>query len=198
MSQKVIALLLCVMCFQAVKAQSPEAVYNSYTNFNLAKLQGQYEQALGMGKKILPNAEKLSAKTRTMFYYAIGNLYENFNHPSEALACYEKVAVAEPNYFVAQRALGYLYLKQANELGVKLNASKKDINENKRLTLLYTSTVKKALPYLEKAQACDPEDRTLSLIKMLHKNIKDEQGLNTLDARLQAQSKNCLDILTDK
>jgi hypothetical protein len=71
-----------------------------------------------------------------------------------------------PNYYVVQRALGYQYLKQVNTLSDQVNAAQSDAGENKRLTVLYTAAAKKTLPYLEKAQACDPNDETLTLIKL--------------------------------
>jgi hypothetical protein len=49
---------------------------------------------------------------------------------------------------------------------------------------LISDKIKKALPHLEKAQACDPDDQTLNLIKLLYRNIKDQHGIDTLPARL--------------
>jgi hypothetical protein len=99
---------------------------------------------------------------------------------------------------VVQRALGYMYMKQADDIANKLNAAKTDAAENKRLTDLYATAVKKVLPHLEKAQACDPDNDTLSLIKTLYKNIKDDKGLSTLNSRLATLAKNCVDLLSDK
>lgn len=67
-----------------------------------------------------------------------------------------------------------------------------------QLTSAYNINVKKALPHLEKAQACDPSDDTLAIIKSLYKSINDTDGLSTLDSRLKQLSKNCIDILTDR
>jgi len=194
------ALLILSISFSAVAAhaQTADEVYNQYLDFNLYRLQGEADKALTLGQDIIPNADKLKVNVRNNFYYSIGNLFENDGQSVKAIEYYEKVAAAVPNYYVVQRALGYQYLKQVDDLRAKINAAQSDINENKRLTMLYVAAVKKALPYLEKAQACDPNDDTLALIKTLYKNIKDQQALTNLNTRLQGLSKNCIDLLDDK
>jgi tetratricopeptide (TPR) repeat protein len=194
------AILLLVIAFMATttKAQTADEVYNSYLDFNLARLEGRTENALELGEQLMPNADKLTDKARVSFYYSLGNLYENDSQSVKALPLYEKVAAAVPDYYVVQRALGYMYMKQADGIATKLNAAKTNAAENKRLTDLYTIAVKKVLPHLEKAQACDPDNNTLSLIKTLYKNIKDDKGLSTLNSRLAILAKNCVDLLSDK
>jgi tetratricopeptide (TPR) repeat protein len=193
MLKKAILLLVIAFIATTTKAQTAEEVYNSYLDFNLARLEGRTENALELGEQLMPNADKLTDKARISFYYSLGNLYENDSQSAKALPLYEKVAAAVPDYYVVQRALGYMYLKQAEDIATKLNAAK-----NKRLTDLYTTAVKKVLPHLEKAQACDPDNDTLSLIKTLYKNIKDDKGLSTLNSRLATLAKNCVDLLSDK
>jgi tetratricopeptide (TPR) repeat protein len=194
------AILLLVIAFAATttKAQTADEVYNSYLDFNLARLEGRTENALDLGEQLMPNADKLTDKAKISFYYSLGNLYENDSQSVKALPLYEKVAAAVPDYYVVQRALGYMYMKQADDIATKLNAAKTNAAENKRLTDLYTTAVKKVLPHLEKAQACDPDNDTLSLIKTLYKNIKDDKGLSTLNSRLASLAKNCVDLLSDK
>jgi tetratricopeptide (TPR) repeat protein len=198
MLKKVILLLVIAFAATTTKAQTAEEVYNSYLDFNLARLEGRTENALELGEQLMPNADKLTDKARISFYYSLGNLYENDSQSVKALPLYEKVAAAVPDYYVVQRALCFMYMKQADDIATKLNAAKTDAIENKRLTDLYVTTVKKVLPHLEKAQACDPDNDTLSLIKTLYKNIKDDKGLSTLNSRLATLSKNCVDLLSDK
>lgn len=198
MLKKALLILFISFSAMAVYAQTADEVYNQYLDFNLARLQGETDKALTLGQDIIPNADKLKGNVRNNFYYSLGNLFENDGQSVKAIEYYEKVAAAVPNYYVVQRALGYQYLKQVDDLSTKINAAKSDINENKRLTTLYIAAVKKTLPYLEKAQACDPNDDTLALIKTLYKNIKDTQGLATLNTRLSTLSKNCIDLLDDK
>ena len=61
----------------------------------------------------------------------------------------------------------------------------------------YKKEVLRALPHLEKGQACDPNDDDLDMIRTLYQNIHDDQGLKSLNDRLAALSKNCIDILSD-
>ncbi|MBB5395935.1 lipopolysaccharide assembly protein LapB [Mucilaginibacter sp. AK015] len=194
------SLIILSIAFAAFtsRAQTADDVYNQYLDFNLARLQGETDKALTLGQDLIPNLDKLKANARINFYYAIGNLFENDGQSVKAQEYYEKVAAAVPDYYVVQRALGYLYMKDVTALGDKLNANRFNKDEAKRLTSLYTAAVKKALPCLEKAQACDPNDDTLSLIKSLYKNINDAQGAATLNGRLKALSKNCIDLLDDK
>lgn len=198
MLKKVILLLVIAFAATTTKAQTAEEVYNSYLDFNLARLEGRTENALELGERLMPNADKLTDKARISFYYSLGNLYENDSQSVKALPLYEKVAAAAPDYYVVQRALGYMYMKQADDIATKLNAAKTNAAENKRLTDIYITAIKKVLPHLEKAQACDPDNDTLSLIKTLYKNIKDDKGLSTLNSRLATLSKNCVDLLSDK
>jgi hypothetical protein len=201
MSKKILLLLLPFLINLVAHAQSSTAdsVYNKYLDFNLARFQGEdKEKIIALGESLLPYADKLPEKTRINFYFAVGKMYEDNDEDNKALPYYEKVAAAVPDYYVVHRALGYLYLAKVKDIGEKLNASSNNQALNQQLTAAYSAAVAKALPHLEKAQACDPSDETLSIIKMLYKNIKDVNGLNSLDNRLKDLSKNCIDILTDK
>ena len=180
------------------QSQTADSVYNRYLDFNLARFQGEEGKALELGENLLPNADKLPEKARISFYFSVGKMYEDNNQHSKALPYYQKVAAAVPDYYVAHRALGYLYLEKVKEIEGKLNASSNNKALNEQLTVAYTDAARQALPHLEKAQACDPSDETLAIIKTLYKNIKDPQGLNSLDVRLKVLGKNCIDILTDK
>ncbi|WP_310102203.1 hypothetical protein [Mucilaginibacter pocheonensis] len=168
-------------------AQTADEVYNKYADFNLAMLQNEHDKALDLGEQILPDSVKLPPKTRVSFYNGIAKLYEEDAQSIKAIAYYNRVVAAQPNYYVAHRALGYLYIK---DIAVKATDMPVDTT--------YNAKVKRALPHLEKAQACDPSDDTLTLIKTLYKNIKDQQGLDTLPARLNQLQKNCIDILSDQ
>ena len=183
-----------LLCFTlTAKAQSTDEVYNQYLDFNLKRFEGSTADALKLGETILTNVDKLPVKSKVSFYNGLAKLYEDDSQSVEAIPLYEKVIAAQPNYYVAHRALGYLYLKPAEELFAKLQTD----NTNKETAELYKAAVLKALPHLEKAQACDPTDETLALIKTLYTNIHDDDSLRSLNNRLIALKKNCIDILTD-
>jgi tetratricopeptide (TPR) repeat protein len=198
MPKKVLLLLIAVFALFKAKAQTVEEVYNHYLDFNLTRLEGPASKILEAGEALLPDTAKLTPKQRVNFYYAIGKAYEDDAQTVKAQQYYERVAAAVPNYYVVQRALGYIYAKQAEVLAGQLNATASNITENKRITALYMAAAKKAIPYLEKAQACDPDDDTLTRINILLKNTKDTQGLATLKIKLATLSKTCVDLLDDK
>lgn len=198
MSRKIFLLVFIIFAAVSVKGQTADEVYNQYLDFNLARLQGEQDKASDLGEKIRPNAEKLPEKARTNFYFSLGKIYEDNSQPQKARVYYEKVAAAAPDYYVVHRALGYIYLDDVKAIEKKLNASVHDQALNAQLAKDYNSAVKRALPHLEKAQACDPSDETLAIIKLMYKNIHDPRGAGTLDSRLKELSKNCIDILSDK
>ncbi|HWZ04775.1 MAG TPA: hypothetical protein VNX40_14260 [Mucilaginibacter sp.] len=194
------AIILMFLCCTGllVYAQSPTAdsVYSKYLDFNLARFQGEQDKVLELGEAIIPYADKLPEKTRVNFYFGAGKMYEDDNQPDKALPFYEKVAAAVPDYYVVHRALGYLYLDKAKKLEDRMNSASDKATKDS-LFADYVQAVKKALPHLEKAQACDPSDDTLNIIKGLYTKINDTAGLNSLDGRLKQSGKDCVDVLSD-
>lgn len=178
-------------------AQKKESVYDRYLDYNLARFEGRSAQAFEMGKDLLNTADSLPVNTRIAFYNSMAKLYEDNNQPDNAIFYDEKVATAVPDYYVAHRALGYLYLETVNELQTKLDAAPENTPEYRTLQASYKAAALKALPHLEKAQACDPSAETLAIIKKLYTQIADTTALTTLNARLIDLGKNCLDILSD-
>jgi tetratricopeptide (TPR) repeat protein len=191
MLKKAIPFILLISISVIVKAQTADAIYERYLDFNLARLEGKTAEAFKIAEGVSANIDKLPAKSRTSFYNGLAKLYEDDEQSVEAIPLYEKVAAAEPNYYVVHRALGYLYLKAADELYPKLQSGGKEAVDKYKVAVL------KALPHLEKAQACDPSEETLALIKKLYTNIKDDAGLQALPTRLSTMSKTCIDVLSE-
>ncbi|QJD97163.1 hypothetical protein HH214_15430 [Mucilaginibacter robiniae] len=179
--QIITILLLLSAC--GTFAQSAEGVYDKYVDFNLARFEGRTKDAFKLAADINGHTEDLPDKSRIAFYNSLAKLYEDDDQFDKALPLYEKVAVAVPDYYVAHRALGYLYVRKADVAFGNFPA--------------YKQWVEKALPHLEKAQACDPSDETLILIKSLYLKTKNTTPLTTLDTRLKQLSKSCLDVLSD-
>lgn len=189
-------LLFLIILFVAGAAQSQnkaDAVFDKYADFNVKRLEGLTVAAIKIGEAILPDAGELPVKSRINFFNGLAKMYEDDDQSSEAIPLYEKVIAAQPDFYVAHRALGYLYLNAADGLYDKLQLNPGDTET----AALYKTAVQKALPHLEKAQACDPSDETLVIIKKLYTNIHDDAGLQSLEARLAAMAKHCVDILTD-
>ncbi|WP_342647581.1 hypothetical protein [Mucilaginibacter sp. CSA2-8R] len=195
------ALLLMIVCCLTVYtagAQNNNELYNKYTDFNLFRTQNNYRKALELGNTIIPDAAHLPEKSRISFYNGMAKVYEETNQPAKAQYYYEKVTAALPNYYVAHLALGHLYLRTVNELGVKLNASKGDRAAYDKYKSAYLAAINKTLPHLEKVQACDPYDENLALIKKLYQNSENVAGFNSLDTRLKKLSQQCLDIISER
>src|SRR5476651_1570218 len=109
----------------SLHAQAPKDTYERYLDFNLARLAGDTEGALNMGEALLDSVNALPEKSRVSFYNSMGKLYEDSHLPQSAAKYYEKVTVAVPNYYVAHRALGYIYLATATDLFETLSGRKK-------------------------------------------------------------------------
>lgn len=196
MLKKILLLLLLASSVVSSKAQATDSLLvNKLGDFDLARFNSDELGALRIGESILPDTAKLSEKIRISFFDHLARLYESDGQEDKALFYFEKVAAAVPDYYVAQRALGYLYDDNAEEMHLKLYQAKSDEAGYKTLLDNYKKGVLKALPHLEKAQACDPDDETLDLIRTLYQNIHDEQGLSSLNERLKGLAKNCIDIL---
>ena len=179
-------------------AQTKDSVlYNKLGDFDMARFYNDGSKALRIGEDILPDTAKLTSKAKVSFFWRLAKLYEDDQQNAKAIVYYQKVVDAAPDYYVAQRALGYLIDSASEEMHLKLYQLNNSDPAYKSLFESYKNEVLKALPHLEKGQACDPDDDDLDLIRTLYQNIHDEQALNTLNARLTALSKNCIDILSD-
>ncbi|HTD39720.1 MAG TPA: hypothetical protein VK671_03800 [Mucilaginibacter sp.] len=196
--KKTLALLFFGFALLSAKAQTKDSVlFNKLGDFDLARLYNDGGKAMQIGESILPDTAKLTPKAKTSFFGRMAKLYEDDDQRAKAIFYYEKVVAAVPDYYVAQRALGYLIDSVAEEIHLRLYQLKKDDPSYKLLFENYKKEVIKALSHLEKAQACDPNDDELDMIRTLYQNIHDEQGLNTLNDRLAALGKSCVDILSD-
>ena len=171
---------------------------NKLGDFDIAALNGDANTAALIGEQLLSDTTQMQPKARISFFAKLAKAYEGTEQDAKAITYYEKVVAAEPNYYVAQRALGYLFNDQSEEIQLKLYLTPKDSPGYASVFDDYRTAVHKSLPYLEKAQACDPDDDTLDLIKTLYMNIHDEAGLHSLNKRLPDLSKNCVDLLSDK
>ncbi len=192
MIKKLFILLAFILSVRAASAQAIDssAVVDLYMDLNVAMLEGNSYNAERISERIMPDSAALPHKARISYYNMLGKLYED-NQPADAEKYYNRVVTAVPDYYVAHRALGYLYLKDCQAAEQKLTASPNDASLKQK----YEQCVRSALPHLEKAQACDPTPETLEIIISLYKKIHDDEGLKTLYARMKDQSKTCLDVL---
>jgi len=199
MTKRYLFLFLFGLIATLAKAQVTDTtLLNKLGDFDIANLNNDSYDALIIGESILPDTAKIPQKSRIIFFAKLAKDYDDTEQDDKATYYYEKVSVAEPDYYVAQRALGYLYNEQAEDIQLKLYLTAKDGPAYKKLFDDYAKAARKALPHLEKAQACDPDDDTLDLIKTLYMNLHDEAGLNSLQGRLHDLGQKCVDVLEDK
>jgi tetratricopeptide (TPR) repeat protein len=185
MLKKIILFLVLATTVTFARAQTAEDVYNKYLDFNEARMNGNTARQMELAEKILPVTAKLQPKVRIAFYNSLAKLYEDDSQSINAIKYYKMVSAAQPDYYVAHRALGYLYIKDISGKQTVVDAA-------------YIAKAKAALPHLERAQACDPDDNTLTIIKILYRNLKDDKALDSLPSRLEALKKNCVDLLSDQ
>jgi tetratricopeptide (TPR) repeat protein len=196
--KKIIFLLLFGLVTLLSRAQTTDSLlFNKLGDFDLARFNNDQGEAIRIAESILPDTAKIAPKTRTSFFARLAKLYDDDDQDAKAIIYYQKVIATTPDYYLAQRALGYLYDEAAEEIHLKLYITKSDDPQYQALFNSYKAGVLKALPHLEKAQACDPNDDTLDLIRILYQNIHNDQGLNSLGSRLKNSAKNCIDILSD-
>lgn len=181
----------------AQPAKYNSKVYNLYLDFNEAEFANQLQVELLKADSILQSSEKLPPKAETHFYRSLAKLYEEQNQPEKSIFYNEKVVAAVPDFYTSHRALGYLYLLPINGLIEKINQNKNNAVAYKKYQQQYFGVIKKALPHLEKAEACDHDEQTLNLIKSLYQKIGDKAGLASLDDRLKAMRSHCVELLTE-
>lgn len=196
MVRKALISICLIFIVTILNAQTSSQVFELYLDFNHHLIHDQ-AKAMDVAGKILSSPGKLPEKQEINFFYKLASLYENSNNPEKAIEFYLKVVKAEPEYYVPHRALGYLYLKEVNPLVTKLNAAKGNQAEYRKYSDQYKAIIKKAIPYLEKAAACDPNEETYNLIKSLYQKTNEMESIKTLDERLKRMGKNCITILTD-
>ena len=191
----ILSLVLIFSC--AFTFAQTKSVNELYLDFSFHRAGSSATKAIEIGEQILNHPEKLSPKNQTNFHYYLAKQYEVSHQDEKAIAFYEKVVAAEPDYYVPHLALGYLYLKPANQLVNKINASKSNKTLYQKYVSEYQQLLQKSIRHLEKAQACDPDEQLLADIKDLYSRVQDKSGLATLENRLKSYSNHCITLLTD-
>ncbi|WP_162796031.1 tetratricopeptide repeat protein [Pedobacter nanyangensis] len=197
MMKKMLTLCVLLGTAFAVNAQNAKEGYQDFTVYRTTK--GDAEHIAKM-KKLLQQQEQLSPKQVTNLQYHLGRMHEEIGDAESALVYYEQSLKGEANYTVLRRALGFIYLgktkpfvKQMNEASAAKNAT-----ANANAFSKYKEMVLKALPHLEKYQACEPDEETLTIITNLYKSIKDQQSIASLPSRLKTMEGSCVTLLDDE
>lgn len=188
-------IILCAsfsMIFKNVAAQDFNLLYDQLDDvlFN-----GKPEEINEHIKNLNLKNNDLSETKKAIINYKIATYFEKkVRIVDEGIVYYEKSLTHEPNYFVPHLAVGYLYLKKANELREMYN-QEKDLKHKQVYLINYKEELLKALPHLEKAYACDPNEPLLNIIKTMYTTLKNPQGFITLNERIKILNQKCIEIL---
>ena len=192
-------LTLCVLLGTAfvANAQNAQQGYHDFTVYRTTK--GNAEHIAKM-KILLQQQDQLSPKQVTNLQYHLGRMHEEIGDAENALVYYEQSLKGEANYTVLRRALGFIYLNKTKAFVKQMNeaSAAKNATANANAFSKYKEMVLKALPHLEKYQACEPDEETLNIITNLYKSIKDQQSIASLPDRLKTMEGNCVTLLDDE
>jgi tetratricopeptide (TPR) repeat protein len=189
----VAALFILFIC----KAAFSQDLVDRYYDFGGAVTEGRQSTAVMLAETILPEISSLSEKRQAIFYFKLAGLHENMKNTDQAILFYERTLKLEPDYYVPHMALGYLYISKANSVLPTLNAEQDKLARDRYMREYY-SLMRKAIPFLEKAMACDPNEQVLASIKNCYDSVQDTAGLSNLDARLKSLAQNCVTVLKEE
>ena len=149
---------------------------------------------------LLNRSAELNDKQVANINFHLARIYEVTGLPEKAIAHYEASLQLEPDYYVTHNALAFLHLKKCDSLGqaVTASAKAKNVTLDETTYKAYKIQVEKTIPFFEKAQACDPDERGLNILQGLYKSIRNTAALATLPERLTTLSKNCVTLLDDE
>jgi len=189
-----------ISTFQYALAQQPSVkdLYFDFTNYRMS--QENKEDVLRKSLILLSQKNELTVKQQANVNYHIGRLYEETGAPEKSVPYYEETIALSPAYYVPYRALAFINVKKCNEFGVKINdaAKQKNAEIHNQALADYKKQVLKTIPYLEKAQACDPDDETLTMLVKYYKSIKANEALEKLPEKLKKLAENCITLLDDE
>jgi len=186
-----------VICCQVIAQQSIRDEYHAFTVYRTTKGNGDDIKKINA---LLSRKNELSVKQVANAEYHLGRMYEEIGDDNNALAHYNESLKREPNYTVIHRAVGFIYLNKTKPFVKQMNeaSSAKNATANAKAFDSYKLMVKKALPHLEKYQACEPDEQTLAIILNLYKSIKEPQTAEAITNRIKPLGKTCVTLLDDE
>lgn len=193
-------LIFCFLLGSCLIVNAQKSVKDSYHDFTVYRTTRGDADVIAKTKTLLEQQADLTPKQVTNVHYHLGRMYEETGDIENALVHYKISLKGEPNYAVIHRALGFIYLGKTKPFVKQMNeaTASKNAVANAKAFAQYKAMVQKALPHLEKYQACEPDDETLTIITNLYKSIKDQQSITTLHNRLKPLAENCVSLLEDE
>jgi tetratricopeptide (TPR) repeat protein len=196
--KRIIFALLLTASFQTAFSQS-QKIEDLYMDYTMVRNSPNQKAAKEKTLALLARSSELNAQQVANVNYHMGRIYEEQKQADLAIPHYEKVIKMVPGYYVAQRALGFLLLEKSNVTANKVTAAAKAKNAalHAESFKTYKKQILALLPYLEKSQVCDADDRTLQTITNLYKSIKEPGLFSTLNTRLKEKGADCITLLDD-
>ena len=201
MKLKLLLSLLILSGLNGAIAQSKVVISDLYLDYTLDRMdEARNDQTIERAEALLKRSSELNNNQIANVSFHLARIYETKKLSEKSVPLYETVTKLVPGYYVTYRALGYISLKKCDTLGKNVTAYAKQKNEAmyEQSYKIYKAEALKTIAYFEKAQACDPDERTLPILTTLYKSIRDTTSLATLPARLAELEKDCVTLLDDE
>lgn len=195
-----LSVILCIGLNSAM-AQSTTVAADLYFDYTLDRMdESKNDITIKRAEELLKRSSELNDKQIANVSFHLARIYETKNLAEKSVPLYETAIRLAPGYYVTYRALGYINLKKCDTLGRKVTEYAKQKNQAlyEESYKIYKAQTLKTIAYFEKAEACDPDDRTMGILNTLYKSIKDTTSLPKLQERLLILGKDCTTILDDE
>ena len=193
--------LLCSFLFFGITMVNAQDIKDLYLDYMTTRSEeSENNKTISTALTLLNRSSELNDNQIANVNFHLARIYDSTGFPEKAIPYYEASLKLVPNYYVTHNALGFLHLKKCDTLGqaVTASAKAKDVTLNEKTYKAYKLQVDKTIPYFEKSQACDPDERTMEILKVLYNSTKNTTALATLPDRLAALSKECVTLLDDE
>ncbi|MGQ7852747.1 tetratricopeptide repeat protein [Pedobacter sp. WC2501] len=200
MNKRLLTLLIVLAAAQFSFAQN-KSIKDLYWDYSQIRMTDTKKpKAIQMAEDLIKRTPELTKTQLGNVSYHLGRLYEETGEIEKAIPKYQEAIKITPAYYVPYRALGFIFVKKCNAIGAKMNEAgkAKDLKAHGEFYAQYKVIALKALPYLEKSQACDPDDETRTIITNLYRSLKDNAAIASLDERLKKNAADCVSILDDE
>lgn len=178
--------------------QDIKELYFDYTQSRMNE--DQNAATVEKASSLLSRSAELNDKQVANVSFHLARIYESMGKPEKAEPLYEAVTKLVPGYYVTYTSLGFINLKKCDTLGRKVSeaAKLKDAALHAIAFKAYKIQVLKTIPYFEKSEACETDERTLGILTSLYKSIKDTTSLTSLPERKALLGKDCVSLLDDE
>lgn len=145
--------------------------------------------AQGKGARVVDDLKSLVEKDPSNYsiFFVLGTIYgdetnEAMYDKDKAEMYYEKAIELNPEYYDAIYNLGALYINESNKLQVTANdLPLSETEKYNKITEEANAIIKKALPYLEKANELQPNnEETIAVLKSIYSRFNMADKLKSL------------------